>query len=102
MDSDISQCQLSQKIKLVQLVQVSELCFGFVLFCFFFQKKTCRKNGTWASVVVARGLSCPMACGIFLEQGLNPHPLHWRVDSQPVDHERNPRVLLNEANVRWT
>ena len=28
------------------------------------------------SVVVARGPSCSAACGIFLDQGLNPYPLH--------------------------
>ena len=33
------------------------------------------------SVVVARGLSCSLACGIFLDQGLNPCPLHWQEDS---------------------
>ena len=21
------------------------------------------------------------ACGVFLDQGLNPHPLHWQLDS---------------------
>ena len=31
--------------------------------------------GVWASVVVAHRLSCPMACGIFLDQGLNLCPL---------------------------
>ena len=30
-----------------------------------------RALGAWASVVVARGLICPMACGIFLDQGSN-------------------------------
>ena len=35
----------------------------------------------WASVVVALGLSCPTACGIFLDQGLNLCPLHWQADS---------------------
>ena len=34
-----------------------------------------------ASVVVAHGLSYSMACGIFLDQGSNPCPLHWQVDS---------------------
>ena len=29
----------------------------------------------------ARGLSCSMACGIFPDQGWNPCPLHWQVDS---------------------
>ena len=33
------------------------------------------------SAVVACGLSCPMACGIFLDQGSNPCPLHWQVNS---------------------
>ena len=29
------------------------------------------------SVVVAHGLSCPAACGIFPDQGSNLCPLHW-------------------------
>ena len=33
-----------------------------------------RFYGTWASVVVALGLSCPTAC-IFLDKGLNLCPL---------------------------
>ena len=27
------------------------------------------------------GLSCYVICGIFLDQGLNPSSLHWKVDS---------------------
>ena len=46
-----------------------------------------RALGTWASVVVARGLSCSTACGIFPDQGLNPCPLHWQVDSYPLCHQ---------------
>ena len=34
-----------------------------------------------ASVAVAHGLSCSGACAIFPDQGWNPCPLHWRVDS---------------------
>ena len=33
-----------------------------------------------SSGVVAQGLSCSAACGIFPDQGLNPCPLHWQVD----------------------
>ena len=33
------------------------------------------------SVVVVHGLSCSAACGIFLDQGSNPCPLHWQADS---------------------
>ena len=28
-----------------------------------------------------KGLSCPMACEIFSDQGLNPCPLLWQMDS---------------------
>ena len=31
--------------------------------------------GSWVSVVVAHGLSCPTTCGIFPDQGLNLCPL---------------------------
>ena len=31
-----------------------------------------------ASVVVAHGLRCSVACGIFPDQGLNLCPLHWQ------------------------
>ena len=30
----------------------------------------------WAQVIVAQALSCPKACGTFLDQGSNPYPLH--------------------------
>ena len=36
--------------------------------------------GTWASVVVAYRLSCPMARGVFPDQGSNLCPLHWQAD----------------------
>ena len=41
------------------------------------------EDGLWStdSVVGARGLSCSEACGIFPDQGSNPCPLHWQVDS---------------------
>ena len=55
--------------------------------------------GTWAlsrvvacglqstgSGVVAHGLSCCMACGIFQEQGWNLCLLHWQADPLPVSH----------------
>ena len=32
-------------------------------------------------------LSCPVACGIFLDQGWNLCSLHWQVDSYPPDHQ---------------
>ena len=37
--------------------------------------------GARASVVVAHGLSCSVACGILPDQGSNLCPLHWQADS---------------------
>ena len=34
-----------------------------------------------ALVAVAHRLSCPAACGILLDQGLDSCPLHWQVNS---------------------
>ena len=42
------------------------------------------------SVVALHGLSCSVAYGVFLDQGLNSCPLHWPADSQPVDHQGSP------------
>ena len=38
---------------------------------------TARRLEHLGSVVVAHRLICPTAYGIFLDQGLNPCPLHW-------------------------
>ena len=39
------------------------------------------EHGAQASVVVAHGLRCSVACGICPGQGSNPCPLHWQADS---------------------
>ena len=46
------------------------------------------------SVIVAHGPSCSVACGIFPDQGSNPCPLHWQVDSQPPRHQGGPLPSL--------
>ena len=46
------------------------------------------------SVIVAHGPSCSAACGIFPDQGLNPCPLHWQADSQPLRHQGSPLSLV--------
>ena len=40
-----------------------------------------RRLQSAGSVVVAHGLSCSVACGIFPDQVLNPCPKNWQVDS---------------------
>ena len=53
---------------------------------------------THSSVVVAHGPSRSAACGIFLDQGSNPCPLHWQADSQPLRHQGSPEILhFNEV-----
>ena len=45
------------------------------------------------SVVAAHGLSCSMACGIFLDQGSNPHVARcWQILYQ-LSHKGSPRIL---------
>ena len=41
------------------------------------------------SIVLAHGLSCFVACGIFSDQGLNPCLLHWQADSSSLSHKGN-------------
>ena len=43
-----------------------------------------------STVVVAHRLSCPEACGFFLDRGSNPYPLHWQANSLPLSHEGSP------------
>ena len=45
------------------------------------------------NTVVACGLKYPSACGIFPDQGLNPCPLLWQMDSYPLCHQGNPIML---------
>ena len=47
-----------------------------------------------SSVVVAHGLSCSAARGIFPDQGSNLCPLHWQADSQPLRHQGSPGPYL--------
>ena len=42
------------------------------------------------SAIVAHGPNCSAACGILPDQGLNPCPLHWQADSQPLCHQGSP------------
>ena len=41
-----------------------------------------------------RGLSCPAACGIFLDQGSNLCLLHWQVDSFLLSLQGSPSSFL--------
>ena len=57
----------------------SSQCAGFSLSWPLLLRSTGSRRA--GSVVVAHGLSCSAACGIFPDQGSNPCPLHWQEDS---------------------
>ena len=42
------------------------------------------------SAVAAHGSSCSAARGILPDRGLNPCPLHWQADPQPLRHQGSP------------
>ena len=54
---------------------------------------------------VGQGLRCSLAYGKFLNQGWNLCPLHWQVDSSPLDHQGSPSARLLDHNIvlhLWT
>ena len=73
-----------------------------------------RPQGMWASaaavpglqstgsVVVVHALSCPVACGIFPDQGSNLCLPHWQADSLPLSHQGSLAVgLRSEEGIPW-
>ena len=61
-----------------------------------------------SSVAVVSRLSCSRECGIFPDQGWNPRPLHWQLDSLPLS-PRGPFSIFEGAffnifycNQTWT
>ena len=56
-----------------------------------------------AWVIVVHGLSCSVACGILLEQGLNPCLLHWQAEALPLNYQRSPswNIYLVTPVIPW-
>ena len=67
-------------------------CVGFSLRWLLLWRST--GSRAQASVVVAHWLSCSTTCGIFLDQGSNPCPLHWQADSLPLRHQGSPTLCI--------
>ena len=68
-------------LSLVQRVGATLHCGARATHCSGFCCCGAQPVGAQASVVVVQGLGCPLACGIFPEQGSNPCLLHWQADS---------------------
>ena len=45
------------------------------------------------SAAMAHGPRLSVTCGIFLDRGTNPCPLHRQVDSQPLHHQGSPHKM---------
>ena len=56
-----------------------------------------RLSGEQASIVVAHKLSCSEACGIFLDWGSNPCPLHRQAGAHPLCHQDSPKYFFCNA-----
>ena len=56
-------------------------------YCGGFSRCRARALGVRAQELWHMGLGCPMACGIFPEQGSNLFSLHWQADSYPLEHQ---------------
>ena len=75
-------------------------CVSFSLQWLLLWRSTSSRH--MGSVVVAHGLSCSAACGIFPDQDSNPCPLHWQADSQPLRHQGSPSLrILNVQGLPW-
>ena len=78
-------------------------CVSISLWWFFFGTSGFRHMGfsvvapglkSTGSVVMENRLCCPLARGIFPDQGLNPCLLHWQADSLPLSHQGSPWLLF--------
>ena len=67
-------------------------CGVFSLLWFPLLQSTGSRHAGFA--VVACGLCCSLACGIFLEQGSKACPLYWQADYHPLCHQRLPPPSL--------
>ena len=77
----------------VLLVAVASLVREHGLWAGGLQSSRSRAQST-GSVVGVPGLSCPVACGVFLDQRSNARLLHWQADSLPLGHQGSPFLLF--------
>ena len=62
-------------------------------------------SGGAGLIIVAHRVSCSVACGIVLGQGLNPYPLHWQADNYPLYQQRSltlPFLFMEKIHVMNT
>ena len=92
----------SCKSRTYSLVVVHGLLFAVASLVAEYRLWVCRLQCLqhMGSVAVAHGLICPITCGVFPDQGSNPCPLHWQVDSKLVDHQGSP-MCSAKSKIEW-
>ena len=56
---------------------------------------------TWTSVVMVRGLSCSQACGIFLDQGLNPRAMQLAGGFLTIGPPEKSLCIFYDVCLKW-
>ena len=73
---------------------VVQLCLTFVSLWTSLQGPSVHGN---SQAKVLAWISISLSMEIFLDQGLNPCPLHWQADCLPLSHQGSPRILKQVA-----
>ena len=94
-------CWVFVAVCVLSLVKTSSGCslvmmLAWASHCSNFSCCRAKALGHVGSVVATHRLSCPIACGIFLDQGLKPCTLRCKADSQPLGHQGN----LNDGCIK--
>ena len=93
---------LKDTSKRVHPIKITFWCPSFTLFFFFWCGPFLNSLLNLLQYLFCFGFSATRYVGSWLpNQGLNPHPLHWKVKSQPLEHQESPlHAVLNIS--RWT
>ena len=87
------ECSEKGRARMFNLCSLILLTLGFLICWLFIYLFGC----AWASVVVAHGLSCFAARGIFPDEGSKLCLLRWQADSYPLYHQASPGVSSFEC-----
>ena len=89
-------CVLLLRVGFLQLRRAGFSCCGAQALSTRASAVVARGLQSAGSEVVAHGLSCSAACGVFPDHSSNPCPLHWQADSQPLCHQASPHPYFNK------
>ena len=99
--SELSRATILPNVLLLRNMGLPSHQYHFLFFQFWFHwvyVTVCRLSivteSRGYSPGVEYGLSCPEACGIFLDQGSDWCPLHCKADSSPLDHQGSPQYCF--------